>query len=253
MRYPVNLEQYRNSGQEKMRTSDLLRILPGGRRSVLDIGARDGHFSRLLTRYFPSVTALDLQRPGFEYPGVTTVSGDVTRLQFPADSFDCVFCAEVLEHIPDVETAAREIARVARHEVIVGVPYKQDTRVGQTTCRSCGKVNPPWGHVNTFDERRLQSLFPRLRVTTQSFIGRNHESTNWLSAWLMNLAGNPWGVYNQEEPCIHCGTALALPPAQCTLPSKICSALAARINLVQQRFTPAHDNWIHVVFSKDQA
>ena len=98
---------------------------------MLDIGARDGHFSRLLTKYFLSVTALDVILPAFECPRVRRIAGDVTNLPFADASIDCVFCTEVLEHVPDLEKACQEIARVARHEVIIGVPYRQDIRIGR--------------------------------------------------------------------------------------------------------------------------
>src|SRR5664280_3005443 len=133
-----DIETYRNSEHEKSRTDDLMRLLPRGRSSVLDIGAHDGFFSRLLTQHFETVAALDLEMPTFDYPRVINVEGDATRLQFPDSAFDCVFCAEVLEHIPALEDACREIARVARHEIVIGVPYKQDTRIGRTTtCQQC--------------------------------------------------------------------------------------------------------------------
>ncbi len=245
-----DLQQYRESEQEKARTEDLLRLLPRCRKSVLDIGARDGHFSRLLTEYFEEVTALDLQKPPFEYPRVTTVAGDVTRLQFSDASFDCVFCAEVLEHIPALEQACRELARVARHEIIVGVPFRQDTRSGRTTCRSCGKTNPPWAHVNTFDEQRLTQLFSGLAMKTKSFVGSTRERTNAVSAVLMNLAGNPWGTYTQDEVCIHCGGVLVASKER-SLFSKVCSGVAVRLDRLQMSFAQPHANWIHVVFSKD--
>ena len=248
----IDLEQYRSSGPEKERTADLLRLLPRGRASVLDVGARDGHFSRLLAERFPAVTALDLQKPSFKHPGVTAAAGDVTRLQFPDGSFDCVFCAEVLEHVPDVTRACREIARVARHEIVIGVPFRQDIRLGRTTCRACGRPNPPWGHLHAFDERRLLRLFPGLRVTARSFVGRRTEATNFVSAALMDLAGNPWGTYDQEEPCVHCGARLLPPPPGRPLAAKVCSALAARLNRLQARWTPPRGNWIHLVFSKDR-
>jgi ubiquinone/menaquinone biosynthesis C-methylase UbiE len=248
----MDLDRYRNSDLEKARASDLMRILPRGRGSVLDIGAFDGYYSRLLAEHFSSVTALDLREPSFECPGVTTVAGDVTQLQFGENSFDCVFCAEVLEHIPDVERAAREVCRVARHEVIIGVPYKQDIRFGRTTCLSCGKINPPWGHVNKFDEDRLRLLFAGLRMVSRSFVGRNNEATNWLSTWLMDRAGNPWGAYNREWPCIYCNGPVGYTPEKRPFRSKLCSAVAVRINLIQQRFTRHHANWIHMVFSKDR-
>ncbi len=245
----TGLERYRASELERSRTEDLLRRLPRGRRSVLDVGARDGHFSKLLTEYFTAVTALDLRKPAFEYPRVVTVAGDVTRLDFPDDSFDCVFCAEVLEHIPEVERACREIIRVAAHEIVIGVPFKQDTRVGRTTCRACGEVNPPWGHVNRFDEDRLLALFPGLRVVSKGFVGASREAANPISTLLMDLAGNPWGSYDQEEPCIHCGARLIPPPGR-AVGSKVCAALAVWINRVQALFTRPHGNWIHLVFSK---
>src|SRR5262245_11983561 len=150
-----DFEAYRQSPAEIARTNDLLRLLPRGRKSVLDVGARDGHFSRLLTNYFESVVALDLKEPSFHNLGLPPFGGNVTRLDFPDGAFDCVFCAEVLEHIPLVEIACFELMRVARHEVIVGVPFSQDLRIGRTTCPSCGKTNPPWGHVNAFTEERL--------------------------------------------------------------------------------------------------
>lgn len=242
-------ERYRTSPAEKARTEDLLRLLPRNRRSVLDIGARDGFFSKLLTQYFGEVTALDLTKPAFDIPGVTAVAGDVTRLDYPDASFDCVFCAEVLEHIPALEQACRELARVARHELIIGVPYRQDTRVGRTVCQSCKRHNPPNGHVNEFDLPRLKSLFPGLRVAEQSFVGLNGEVTNALSAWLMDLGGNPWGSYDQEEPCIHCGADLT-PPPSAALWQRVCSASAVRLNRLQQRFTQPHGNWIHLVLTK---
>lgn len=246
----VQLEQYRTSERERARTADLLRVIPKGRRTVLDIGARDGHFSRLLTEHFDEVTALDLEMPRFQFERVRPVAGDITNLKFPDASFDCVFCAEVLEHIPELQRACDEIVRVAKHEVVIGVPYRQDTRVGRTTCQSCGKVNPPWGHVNSFDERRLLRLFRGLRLVSRTFVGKNREATNALSALLMDLGGNPWGSYEQDERCIHCNAELVAPQSR-ALWQRVCSGVAARIDRLQQPFVRAHGNWIHMVFSKD--
>ena len=111
-------------------------IVPKHLSTVLDVGARDGHFSRLLTEHFEHVTALDLAKPQFCLDRVLPVQGDVTHLQFPDNEFDVVFCAEVLEHIPTLEKACSEIARVARRALVIGVPYKQDTRLGSNHLQS---------------------------------------------------------------------------------------------------------------------
>ena len=240
----------RASHAEQTRIGDLIRLLPGGRASVLDVGARDGYISRKLLGHFSHVTALDLVVPKFNIPGVEKVAGDATNLQFPDNSFDCVVCAEVLEHIPDVAAACREIARVAKHDIIIGVPYRQDTRVGRTTCRSCGKVNPPWGHVNEFDEDRLKILFAGLRLVETSFVGMSKERTNPLSTALRDFAGNPWGVYSQGEPCLHCGEGLRA-PAPLSILDRVCVKIAAIVDRVQAPMNQMHGNWIHMRFEKN--
>jgi SAM-dependent methyltransferase len=242
---------YRRTDEEQARTSDLLRLLPRGRRSVLEIGARDGHHSGALTAYFESVTALDLETPTFAIEGVTNAKGDVTALSFADNSFDCVLCAEVLEHVPAVEKAAAEIARVARHEVLIGVPYRQDTRVGKLTCQKCGKVTPAYGHINRFDENRLANLFSSLSIVDISLVSTTLDRTNILSSILMNVAGNPWGTYGQDEPCIHCGAPFALPPPPNHF-QKICSAVAFQLDRIQSLWVKPASNWIHILFRKGE-
>lgn len=244
--------EYRSSESEQARTNDLLRLATGGRRSILDIGAREGYYSRLLAKPSVYVTALDLEEPRIDHPGVTTVAGDVTDLQFPDNSFDCVFCVEVLEHVPQLEQACREIIRVARHEIIIGVPYKQDLRIARTLCRTCGKRNLPWGHVNSFDEERLRRLFAPLPLISKSFVGSTVSAMNPISSWLLDTAGNPWGTYGQAEPCIHCGARLIPPPAKRSLWSKGCSFTGTRLTRLQERRSKPHPNWVHVVFSKSK-
>lgn len=245
----MDLQNYRNSEQEQTRIADIFRLLPQGRKSVLEIGARDGYISRRLADRFAEVTALDLERPTFEYPRVTPVAGDVTKLQFANDTFDCVVCTEVLEHIPALEQACSELLRVARHEILIGVPFRQDTRVGRTTCAKCGNINPPWAHVNQFDEQKLSRLFSGAKIKEKSFVGTNHEVTNSVSTLLMDMAGNPWGTYDQDEPCIHCGAVLVAPNGRSAL-SRVYSGVAIRLTRLQTMFAQAHPNWIHILFSK---
>lgn len=244
----MDLTDYRNSESEQARISDLMRLAPTNGASALDIGARDGYLSKLLAQRFDQVTALDLTKPNFEYPRVLCVQGDITALQFANASFDLVFCAEVLEHIPSkfLETACQELARVAKSHVLIGVPYKQDIRLGRTTCATCGGINPPWGHVNSFDECRLARLFPGFVITSQSLVGSSDAATNFLSSWLMDLAGNPYGTYVQEEPCVHCDHQL-LPPPDRRLWQKIATKLAFIGMRLQKPFLKSHGNWIHML------
>ena len=249
-----DLTQYRSSPAEQGRVSDLFALLPTRGSLALDIGARDGYLAKKLAERFDKVVALDLERPDIDHPNIEPVKGDATALTFADNQFDAILCAEVLEHIPShlLAQACREIARVARNKVVIGVPYRQDLRCGSTTCATCGKTNPPWGHVNSFDEARLQSLFPGLTLEKTSFVGTNAERTNCVSASLLDYAGNPFGTWQQDEPCVHCGGSIGAPRAR-NLSQRIATRTAFILNQLQARFLKPHGNWIHVLFSKPSA
>jgi SAM-dependent methyltransferase len=232
------------------RIEQLLQIMPGGRSTVLEIGARYGYITRLLTEKFESVTALDLEKPEWAMDRVVTVAGDVQKLDFPDSSFDCVVCTEVLEHVPEVEAAARELARVVRHELIIGVPYNQDLRTVRNTCRHCGHMSNAWGHINSFDEARLDRLFAPLRPAARHYIGLAKGRTNSLSARLMQAAGNPWGAYNQGEPCPVCGKYFDRPPDRGFV-QRLASAAAFCLNRVQAGVSRPQAAWVHVIFQKE--
>ena len=251
IRVHMDLTRYRASASERQRADDLLRLVPGKGRHALDVGARDGHFSRLLAERFDTVTALDLRVPDIDHPRVTCMSGDIRALPFDDDHFDFVLCAEVLEHIAGngLTRAATELARVTRAQVLIGVPFQQDIRHGRTTCNACKKSNPPWGHVNSFDEARLRRLFSGLNVTQVSFCGTGAYGTNFLSAWLMDAAGNPYGTYDQEERCIHCASKL-IAPTHRTLGQRLLTRGAVALRKVTQATARPRPYWIHVLFAK---
>jgi hypothetical protein len=173
------------------------------------------------------------------------------KLKFASNAFDMVFCAEVLEHIPPnlLATACGELARVSKEYVLIGVPYKQDIRVGRTTCSTCGNVNPPWGHVNKFDEKILSELFPGFSIARMSFVGESGSKTNAFTCALMDISGNPYGTYSQEEPCIHCGGKLGFPKER-KLWQKVLTKVAFTTQNLQKPFSKAHGNWIHLLLQK---
>ena len=248
----IDLHLYRQSPSEKTRLDNLMAIIPKGRQSVLDVGARDGYVYTLLAAHFTKVIAVDVKELASRPPGVLCARADVTSLSFLDNSFDVVVCAEVLEHIPEpmLGKACAEIIRVARHEVVIGVPYKQDIRFGRTICLSCGRGNPPWGHVNSFDENRLKKVFGPLRFVAKAVVGPPSSKTNLLSSGLMDLAGNPWGTYNQEEVCIWCGAAL-IPPQQMVGLQRVFAKLGQLLTKFQNCVIAPTPMWIHAVFAKE--
>ena len=84
---------------------------------VLEVGCGTGLILERLARHATTASGVDLS-PGMlrvaRERGLSVVLGSATNLPFADDSFDLVCSFKVLAHIPDIEQALREIARVTR-------------------------------------------------------------------------------------------------------------------------------------------
>ena len=234
--------------QEEVRIRALMDLMPPGVR-VLEIGARDGRVTAPLSHRFSSLVALDMRRPDLDLEGVGVVQGDVRNLPFESGSFDGVVCTEVLEHVPsaDLDRACRELVRVTRDWLVVGVPCDEDLRAGRLTCSACGRTNPPYGHLNSFTEERLRGLFPSLRVDRVEFVGEHRRATNSVSSWMHERLKNPRGTYFQEEACVHCGAEMLPPPGRWR---RVLALVPAGLTWIQSRLSPSRPIWIHLRFRR---
>jgi hypothetical protein len=50
------------------------------------------------------------------------VNLEIDRIPFPDNSYDCVLCLDVLEHIENIHDVFDDLCRVARHHVIISLP-----------------------------------------------------------------------------------------------------------------------------------
>lgn len=122
--------------------------------SLLDVGCGRGAGLWPLVSVLPAcpVLALDLRRDRLEAVAAVRRGGvrsvrparmDVTALAIADGAVDVVTALEVLEHVPDVAAAVREVARVARRFVVLSVPSREDD-------------NPQ--HLHLLDRARLTAL-----------------------------------------------------------------------------------------------
>ena len=95
---------------------------------ILDFGCGSGALVQELQNIGLNAHGLELDTPtireslqGANRALVTLYDGRFPS-PFPRGSFKSVFCSEVLEHIPDFESAIRDIARLATEKVIFTVP-----------------------------------------------------------------------------------------------------------------------------------
>ena len=93
-------------------------------RAVLDVGGGPGYFADAFADTFyvgmePDVS--ELSAAGLS--GFGAVRGDGTHLPFADGSFDVVYSSNVAEHIPDWQTMAEEMLRVAKPGGLVVLSY----------------------------------------------------------------------------------------------------------------------------------
>jgi SAM-dependent methyltransferase len=87
---------------------------------VLDAGAGRGAYRDMLLRYADEYVGMDIGKSN-----ATSVVGDAQRLPFADESFDTVFCSQVLEHVQEPWKALAEMRRVLKPGgcLILTVPH----------------------------------------------------------------------------------------------------------------------------------
>ncbi len=100
--------------------------------SVIDVGCGRGYLTRAIRAEFEkealSVSGFDVAvNPGFR-DGVTYEKGTVLRLPYEDNAFDTVVCCHVLEHILKIDSALKELKRIAAKRLIIVVPRQREYR-----------------------------------------------------------------------------------------------------------------------------
>ncbi len=158
-RIPLDLGQGSLRTTTKGKLIALSLVPPGHGRRALDVGAREGDQTRWLRSRGYDVTSVDVE-PGFEDCHVVDVNAG---LPFEDDSFDLVWCSEVIEHLEDPAKALAELRRVTRPggELILTTPnsyawlFRLIALFGLTPQRIQRK-----DHLHFFDQEDIQRLAP---------------------------------------------------------------------------------------------
>jgi len=180
-----------------------LTVKPGDR--ILDIGCGSGRHTGAAYRLERvQVTGADSNpndlkearkrlnfhdRLGEHGNGVWSLSAaDITRLPFPDGCFDLVVCSEVLEHIPDHETAIREIIRVLKpgKPLVVSVPRYLPERI--CWALSDEYFNANQGHVRIY---RKRELIDRLERAGTHVLGHHYAHSIHAPYWWLKCFVGP--------------------------------------------------------------
>ena len=159
---------------------DFVRGLPPARRA-LDLGGGDGRLGAELAAdelTVADVSAAALERARGRLPGAHLVQLEPDApLPFPDSHFDLVLCANVLEHVHDVQLFLSEVRRVLEPRGTLAV------------------TTPAHGRLTGLDvlargfERRFDPLSPQLRFLTRRSLARLLDAMGFEVVSLSRRAG----------------------------------------------------------------
>lgn len=99
--------------------------------TMLDAGCGEGFVADAFLKAMPDVhiTGFDVLDDSVKLaqlrnPRASFAVGDIYNIAFADDSFDVVYCFEVLEHLHEPDRALSELARVASKHVVLSVPHE---------------------------------------------------------------------------------------------------------------------------------
>jgi SAM-dependent methyltransferase len=188
-----------------------LGLLPGDR--VLDMGCGAGRHAFEMFRRGGDVIAFD--QDGDELAGVLEIfgamreqgevpvgadadikQGDALAMPFADGEFDRIVASEVLEHIPDDETAIAELVRVLRPggTIAVTVPRWLPEKICWALSDQYHEVEGGHVRIYTGDE-----LVGKLRAAGLEYLGKDHAHGLHSPYWWIKCAV---GVDNDRHPLV---------------------------------------------------
>lgn len=122
---------YKSEAWQNERVEMMMAQMKG--KTALEVGAGDGYCVEVLTQRGYDVTATEISKirlDRMKKRGIDAHYADVNKLPFPDNSFDTVFCGEVLEHIDSVAQGFKELERVCKPDgrIVISLPVEKGHR-----------------------------------------------------------------------------------------------------------------------------
>lgn len=127
---------------------------------ALDVGCRDGYWSKKLMNKGYSVESIDVEP---HYASAKKIDVD-NGLPYKNESFDLIWCSEVLEHLKDPELVLVQMSKLLKKNgiIVVTVPnsYFWLMKLFYITGFTPKIMQNP-GHLHFFTEASFKNILPR--------------------------------------------------------------------------------------------
>lgn len=158
---PIDLGQanlkYITKGKEI--ALDLIGNAPYEGATLLDMGCRDGYFSKLFLERGFKVLSADIEC-GWDQCNIIDAN---KKLPFDDNTFDRIWCSEVIEHLVDPQKTLEEFRRVLKPGGVAAITTPNSTWLLYSVLKVLGKTprdvqNPT--HVQFFSHDDIRALSP---------------------------------------------------------------------------------------------
>lgn len=180
----------------------LLRSLlrPQAGASLLDVGCGTGYFSRRFARIGLSVTGIDpdpaaLTFAGMQGTDIRYVQGTSLELPIPDNAFDYTIAVTSLCFIDDPEQALREMWRVSRRALTLGLLNRHSLLYRRKYGRG-SYLGARWDTAGEVLKDWVPALAPAPRgIVARSavFLPQGTRMAQWSEQWLPGIL--PWGGF----------------------------------------------------------
>lgn len=106
-------------------------IMKYAKYSVLDVGCHNGNLVAFLASQSYACFGMDINEDLIisakqSFPQLQFLVGSADNIPFHDKSFDTCICLDVIEHVTNDLHTLRELARIARHNIIIQVPREDE-------------------------------------------------------------------------------------------------------------------------------
>lgn len=164
--------------------------------TLLDVGCGNGYFSYYWENFYQTI-CLDYSRQMLALnPCKKKTCGSAHTLPFENDSFDIVFCSNLLHHLQNPFKAVAEMKRVSRKFVVLSEPNRNNPFMfvfGFIKKEECNSLK--------FSPKYLKRILEKNKLTLQSFATMGSVLPNKCPSFLLPIINifdftNILGFYN---------------------------------------------------------
>ncbi len=162
--------------EERRVREAIIDLIPDNTKVILDVGCGSGWVANTFLRKNIRVISLDISVTNPKkvrelYPSSihNPLVADSFHLPLKSNSVDCVIASEIIEHVIKPSDFVNELLRVVKEggRLVLSTPYKE--KIKYYLCIHCNKKTPANGHLHSFDEKKLESLYNQSNLVKFSY------------------------------------------------------------------------------------